>query len=206
MVADFVWCLGVQCVVVQHLYIADKKGVAMKTLWLAAFILTAMTGCASTGSQTPPETQVEPQTRPDIVWLRQVPIYSDFANFSIEELPYAAREHGKSDFGIHLTFDEPDGRQIYTVHFDTASSRLSASGRQNLRDLAQNAETTNVYLSGYADPRGSQAYNMQLSKMRVASVEAFLAGEGLNVERVCAYGKTEEPDFKLCEEGMNAYE
>ena len=34
----------------------------------------------------------------------------------------------------------------------------------------------------------------------------FLAGEGLNVERVCAYGKTEEPDFKLCEEGMNAYE
>ncbi len=71
-----------------------------------------MTGCASTGLQTPPETQVEPQPRPDIVWLRQVPIYSDFANFSIEELPMPPEEHGKSDFGIHLTFDEPDGRQI----------------------------------------------------------------------------------------------
>jgi outer membrane protein OmpA-like peptidoglycan-associated protein len=50
-----------------------------------------------------------------------------------------------------------------------------------------------VRVAGYADPRGSDAYNDELSLRRAQSVAAVLSGAGVPAERIMieAHGKTE---------------
>lgn len=180
----------------------------MKTTLTMFGVLLLITGCTANYQSTSEKMTSSVLPIPEVVWLRQVHNYSDFANFSTEELPYLQEKtkSQKSDFGIDLTFDLPNGRAIHTVYFDTASSKLRPSEKHKLNAIIQNLDGTNVYLSGYADPRGSDSYNDKLSKARVAAVNAYLKEHGLNVERKCAYGESKIPDYQLCEEGVSTYE
>jgi outer membrane protein OmpA-like peptidoglycan-associated protein len=48
-----------------------------------------------------------------------------------------------------------------------------------------------VMIEGHTDNVGSDDYNMGLSQRRADSVKAYLMGEGINGNRLVAYGKGE---------------
>ena len=71
--------------------------------------------------------------------------------------------------------------------FKTNQPELTAAGQSRLRTLARflsNNPDIAVRLDGYADPRGSDSYNMQLSVARVSHVAQALADMGVDPARV----------------------
>jgi len=58
--------------------------------------------------------------------------------------------------------------------------------------LAASLPQAQVCVAGYADPRGSDAYNNELSLRRAANVAAVLMSAGVSRERILieAYGKS----------------
>ena len=71
--------------------------------------------------------------------------------------------------------------------FDTASADLENGARSDLLTVARWAKCNEkgaVIIEGHADPRGTQAYNMQLSGERAAAVRAKLIEMGVPSERI----------------------
>jgi hypothetical protein len=86
------------------------------------------------------------------------------------------------------------------THPDTG---LVASQQERLMTLvgifplyAEHTPEAKLVLRGYADPRGTDKYNMALSERRVAVVKAFLAAHGIPQDRITieALGKSQELD------------
>ena len=67
------------------------------------------------------------------------------------------------------------------ITFDFKSAALSDSGRKVADDLLQclqKNKMTDIVLSGHTDSVGSDAYNMDLSAQRLASVQSYLRSNG----------------------------
>ncbi len=81
------------------------------------------------------------------------------------------------------------------IQFKTASSEIETHYESQLRDvaemLARNPDTS-VVLSGFADRRGDEQYNMDLSQQRVAVVKAYLLSHGVQRNQVItqAFGES----------------
>lgn len=78
--------------------------------------------------------------------------------------------------------------------FDTDSATLKADADSQLKSLADWANCNQkgaLILEGHADPRGTQAYNMELSAKRAAAVREKLASMGVRSDRIVisVYGK-----------------
>jgi K(+)-stimulated pyrophosphate-energized sodium pump len=73
------------------------------------------------------------------------------------------------------------------VHFDSGSDAISAAGKRIVggyaQALKQNPEAK-VELSGFADPSGDAAKNLELAKMRAMTVRDALVGHGVTAERI----------------------
>ena len=82
------------------------------------------------------------------------------------------------------------------IQFKTASSDIESHYESQLVEvanlLARNPDTT-VVLSGFADQRGAEAYNQNLSEQRVSVVKAYLLSHGVNRGQVItrAFGETQ---------------
>lgn len=75
--------------------------------------------------------------------------------------------------------------------FRAGSSTLSADAASRLTALARTLQRypdNNVAVSGHADSTGDAAYNLRLSQDRAETVRAYLTAQGLNPERVTAFG------------------
>jgi K(+)-stimulated pyrophosphate-energized sodium pump len=73
------------------------------------------------------------------------------------------------------------------VHFESGSDAISAAGKRILDGYAQALKANpdaKVELSGYADPSGDTARNLELAKHRAETVRAELAAAGVAVERI----------------------
>jgi outer membrane protein OmpA-like peptidoglycan-associated protein len=84
--------------------------------------------------------------------------------------------------------------QSVDVLFDTASAQLKPGADAKLKELADwaNCNTKGaLILEGHADPRGSQAFNMELSAKRAAAVRQKLVEMGARSDRIVisVYGK-----------------
>ncbi len=84
--------------------------------------------------------------------------------------------------------------QSIDLLFDTDSAQLKADADSKLRDLADWAACNTkgaLILEGHADPRGTQAYNMELSAKRAAAVRQKLVDMGVRSDRIVisVYGK-----------------
>ena len=76
---------------------------------------------------------------------------------------------------------------VVNVAFRTGDAHLTAEDIDQLTTLAQLAKgmpDVKIQVSGHADPRGSVAYNAELSKDRAESVAAVLSNAGLEEERI----------------------
>ena len=77
--------------------------------------------------------------------------------------------------------------KLLPVHFDVDKFKLTDETRKILRKdakwLNQNPEVK-IRVRGYADPTGTDAYNLKLSKKRAQSVMGYLAMKGVAPERL----------------------
>jgi outer membrane protein OmpA-like peptidoglycan-associated protein len=89
------------------------------------------------------------------------------------------------------------GEDTLLVHFDSdvlfgvASSTLDSDGRFTLDEVADvinEYRRTAVVIQGHTDSTGSEAQNQELSERRARSVEAYLAGRGVDPGRMAAIG------------------
>lgn len=90
--------------------------------------------------------------------------------------------------GIQITFDSG-------ILFDFDSYTLREASKINLRELAKTLEEydeTEVLIEGHTDNVGTDAYNMNLSRQRAASVEDYLSILGVSDNRLISKGYGEE--------------
>ncbi len=85
---------------------------------------------------------------------------------------------------------------VPTVYFDTNKDSLQQRSHQTLKEVAallqKNEWVKKVRLEGHTDDRGDDAYNMDLSQRRMATVKQFLMDQGVAADRLEAkgYGET----------------
>ena len=79
-----------------------------------------------------------------------------------------------------------------TVLFDTGSYSLNAAAKERLfvaaRELREQFADELVIVAGHTDSRGSEASNEVLALQRAIAVKNYLAGAGVRVERMIAFG------------------
>ncbi|HEX8435329.1 outer membrane exchange protein TraB [Archangium sp.] len=94
------------------------------------------------------------------------------------------------------------------VHFATDQDVILSESFDTLDEVAQvmlsHLEIQRVLVEGHTDSRASDAYNLDLSRRRAASVMNFLLDSGIAVERVCSagFGRTRPLAGNDTEEGM----
>ena len=82
------------------------------------------------------------------------------------------------------------------INFFTNETRLTPEGEKAAQELAAVAMEQGVRrmkLVGHADPRGSDALNMDLSKRRVERVRDFLLGNGVKAQIVVEWKGARQP-------------
>ena len=80
------------------------------------------------------------------------------------------------------------------IQFDLNRAELRSAEAGKVEQLAaylKQNPTFRVEIEGFADPRGSQAYNLKLSTQRVNAVRDVLIAQGVSQDRILigAYGK-----------------
>lgn len=89
--------------------------------------------------------------------------------------------------------------------FELGSDRLTPQAETNLVELAkalqsQSLNGRRVEIAGHTDARGSAALNRRLSEERAEAVARFLAGQGVNADRLVVRGygesqpRTDDPN------------
>ncbi|NIX16291.1 MAG: OmpA family protein [Candidatus Dadabacteria bacterium] len=82
--------------------------------------------------------------------------------------------------------------------YDQSSVRADAAPvlRENARIIKQNSSRiSKVIIEGYCDSRGTDEYNLALADKRAKSVEAYLAGIGVDVNLIESVGKGETDEW-----------
>lgn len=82
--------------------------------------------------------------------------------------------------GIVVEFNEK-------ILFEFAKADLGANAEANLNDLVEILKkypNTNIEVQGHTDSRGTEEYNMGLSRRRATSVADYLIGNGIDPVRV----------------------
>lgn len=90
--------------------------------------------------------------------------------------------------GIHLVLGEN------SVNFDFNKASLTPTAKQNLDKLVpvfKEYPDTDIQIYGYTDSKGSDEYNLNLSKQRSAAVMNYLASKGLVSSRFKTVGMGE---------------
>ena len=78
--------------------------------------------------------------------------------------------------------------------FDFDSDALKSDARANLATFAKSLDkypNTNVLIVGHTDSVGTDSYNMNLSAKRAAAARAYLATQGVAVDRLQSLGRGE---------------
>lgn len=96
-----------------------------------------------------------------------------------QEIPGAEVE--RVGEGINVTFDENSG-----IYFDTEKYNIndkSKAALQKLVGIFKEYPDTEILVEGHTDDRGSDSYNLTLSKNRAQAVTNFLVSEGISKGR-----------------------
>lgn len=115
----------------------------------------------------------------------------------------------RSEFGAKITALEGAVSFAMPVHFAFDDASVRDADRDALAKFAQVARQhyngSEITVEGFADPAGSAAYNLRLSRERADAVRDFLVTQGLdgNLIHTVGYGKTRlvKPGAKGSEPG-----
>jgi len=104
----------------------------------------------------------------------------------------------KNDFGARISVVDGQVKFAMPVHFGFDDAAVRAADQAALERFAQVAMKhytgATITIEGFADPAGSAAYNLRLSRERADAVRDFLVTKGLNGEQLktIGYGKTRQ--------------
>jgi len=106
-----------------------------------------------------------------------------------------ARTHG-AELAAELSRTDQLGLDVSFRTDDDAVAAQAMSPLLKLGGLAASLSQAQVCVAGYADPRGSEAYNNELSLRRAMNVAAVLTSAGVPRERILieAHGKSAAGD------------
>lgn len=102
----------------------------------------------------------------------------------------------RNEFGARITAMENQVKFAMPVHFGFDDAAVRQQDEAALERFAQVASNyykgANITIEGFADPAGSAAYNLRLSRERADAVRDFLVSKGLDgaTLRTVGYGKT----------------
>ncbi|CAM3774642.1 OmpA family protein [Parendozoicomonas haliclonae] len=78
-----------------------------------------------------------------------------------------------------------------SIMFGTAEDQVNDRAIPQLDALARllmEQPELKVQLSGFADPRGAEAFNLELSERRASSVQQYLVSKGISEQRIKSFG------------------
>lgn len=115
----------------------------------------------------------------------------------------------KNDFGARISAVEGQIKFAMPVHFGFDDAAVRAADQEALERFAQVASKhyagATITIEGFADPAGSTAYNLRLSRERADAVRDFLVTKGLDgsLLKTVGYGKTRlvKPNAKGDDQG-----
>lgn len=87
------------------------------------------------------------------------------------------------------------------TYFAFDSAELSDQGKSELNRIAQTilgAENPRVAIEAYADPIGTEQYNLELSQQRAQAVKEYLTAQGVPNSAIQAQGKGTTRSFAEC--------
>jgi peptidoglycan-associated lipoprotein len=102
----------------------------------------------------------------------------------------------RTDFGARITAMESQVKFAMPVHFRFDDAAVRQQDQAALEKFAQVARQhypgATITIEGFADPAGSAAYNLRLSRERADAVRDYLVAQGLDgaALRTVGYGKT----------------
>jgi len=111
------------------------------------------------------------EAKPALIEEKNVPID--------EDLTPIVQEKNKQEV-IHAPSIRP-------VYFDFDSAELTEKAKETLAQLIilnKKKTITTIYLTGFTDPKGSDAYNLALSKRRVNTVQHYLIANGFSASQL----------------------
>lgn len=102
----------------------------------------------------------------------------------------------RTEFGAKITAMEEGVQFAFPVNFAYDESGIRAEDRAALDRFARVAQKfyagSAITVEGFADPAGSQRYNLALSRRRAESVRAYLASQGITAPQLKAVGYGEQ--------------
>ncbi len=149
--------------------------------------------------------------------IREVPVPVAAASMADQDLDGdgVINSHDKCPFTPKGAKVDGDGcviAQTLTmrdVTFETNSSHLTANGQRiidQVADFLRSDSKVNLSVEGHTDSRGSDAYNLTLSRARAEEVKKYLVGKGIDGKRLSAkgYGETRPVASNDTEAGREA--
>ena len=95
-----------------------------------------------------------------------------------------------------MTLDELNAKMpLADVMFDLDQSTIRDDQRGTLQknaDWMRKWTSTRVTIEGHADARGTNEYNLALGERRANAVKTYIAGLGINADRMVVVSKGEE--------------
>ena len=87
------------------------------------------------------------------------------------------------------------------LQFHTASAEFTEGGLRAAADMAEHLKAQNpeqIVIAGHTDPRGTEAYNLELSRQRAQAVAQSLREQGF-AGRIVVVAKGESEQFPIGE-------
>ena len=172
--------------------------------WTLSIAALAMSACATKGHVRDAVAAARAQTTAEIEAERQARMAADteLGNTLRTEMQteIAAMRRDlealRSEFGTRITAMENGVRFVVPVHFAFDDATVRQEDDSVLTRFANvvnsHYASSTITVEGFADPAGSQAYNLELSRRRADAVRAALTEKGVDGARVRSngYGKS----------------
>lgn len=172
--------------------------------WSLSIAALAVSACATKGDVRRAVAESRTQTTAEIEAERQARMAADtelgnsLRTEMQTELAAMRRdlEALRSEFGTRITAMEDGVRFIVPVHFAFDDATVRQEDDSVLARFANVVQshyaTSTITVEGFADPAGSQAYNLELSRRRADAVRAALTERGVDGARLrsIGYGKS----------------
>ncbi len=166
----------------------------MRSPFRAIFAVATIVVIAACGSKKPPEQPAPQPTGP-----APAPVPAAPAPAPAPVTPAAPAGEDPAAAAARVTTSVLNELKVL-VHFDYDKSEILAEDRATLDRKAAILGTNGglrITVSGHADERGSDEYNLALGNRRAAAVKTYLANKGIDGTRIAVVSYGEEKPLAL---------
>ena len=167
--------------------------------WSVALVMLAGAACATKGDVRNAVAEARTQMTAELEAERQARAAGDAEVRTEMQAALAELRRDlnglRSDFNTRITAMEDGIRFLVPVHFAFDDASVRMEDREVLQRFAQVVQrhypTSAITVEGFADPAGSQQYNLELSRRRAENVRSQLLQLGVDGARLrtVGYGK-----------------